>query len=105
MHVTKGDRKSFVEGRAGGLDGFVAIRQDGRSFRLDALMEVRLPDGVLYGRARRDDGDLHSGEGQLRLIGAEGSFAGIEANCAYTVMQGETLHIVHECAWHRPSRK
>ncbi len=95
----------FVEGNTGKLFGFVSVRQGaGDDFRLDALMELRLPGGLLYGQARRDDGVLHRGEGQLLMIGAEGEFVGIEATCTYTVLQGEVLLIVHDCGWHRSNR-
>lgn len=105
VDIVASDGDPFVEGHAGELSGFVSIRQGtGDDFLLDALMEVRLPDGFLYGQARRDDGVLHQGEGQLRMTGAGGDFAGIEATCAYTVLQGDALLIVHDCVWHRPDR-
>ena len=103
--IVASDGGPFVKGHAGELSGFVSVRQGtGGSFRLDALMELRLPDGHLYGQARRDDGVLHKGEGQLRMIGASGGFADIEATCTYTVLKDQELLIVHDCMWHRPGR-
>ena len=105
VDIGTSDGAPFVEGHSGKVAGFVNVRQgDGDSFRLDALMELRFPGGVLYGHAYRDSGVLHRGEGQLRMIGADGEFAGIEATCTYTVRQGESLLIVHNCAWRRLGR-
>lgn len=105
VDIVASDGAPFVEGHAGKLFGLVSVRQGaGDDFGLDALMELRLPGGLFYGQARRDDGVLHQGEGQLLMIGAEGEFTGIEATCTYTVLQGEVLLIVHDCGWHRPAR-
>lgn len=103
VDIGTSDGAPFVEGHSGTVAGFVKVRQgDGDSFRLDALVEVRFPGGVLYGHAYRDSGVLHRGEGRLQMIGADGEFAGIEATCAYTVRKGESLLIVHKCVWRRP---
>jgi len=103
VEIVASDGGPFVEGNVGKLSGFVSIRQGaGDDFRLEALMELRLPGGFLYGQARRDDGALHQGDGQLWMIGAEGDFAGVAATCAYTVLQDDALLIVHDCAWRRP---
>ena len=105
VDIGTSDGAPFVEGRSGRVAGFVNVRQgESDSFRLDALVELRFPGGVLYGHAYRDSGVLHRGEGQLRMIGADGVFAGIEATCTYTVQQGESLLIVHNCVWRRPGR-
>ncbi len=102
VRIVASDGVPFVEGHVGDLSGFVSVRQGtGGDFRLDALMELRLPDGHLYGQAHRDDGVLHQGEGQLRMIGASGEFADIEATCTYTVRQDGALLIVHDCTWRR----
>ena len=36
------------------------------------------------------------------MIGAEDEFAGVEATCTDSVLQGEMLLIVHDCVWRRP---
>ena len=103
VDIVASDKDPFVEGHGGQLSGFVIVRQGtGNDFRLDALMELRLPGGSLYGQARREEGAMHQGEGKLWMIGAEDEFAGVEATCTYSVLQGETLLIVHDCVWHRP---
>ncbi len=105
VDIGTSDGAPFVKGHSGTVAGFVNVRQgDNDSFRLDALMELRFPGGVLYGQAHRDTGVLHRGEGRLRMIGADGEFAGIEATCTYTVQQGESLLIVHNCVWRRLGR-
>jgi len=105
VDIGTSDGAPFVEGHSGTVAGFVNVRQGaGGSFRLDALVELRFPGGVLYGHAYRDSGILHRGEGQLRMIGADGEFARIEATCTYSVQQGESLLIAHKCAWRRLGR-
>ncbi len=98
VDIVASDGVPFVGGHGGQLSGIVIVRQGtGNDFRLDALMELRLPGAALYGQARREEGELHQGEGKPRMIGAEDEFAGVEATCTDSVLQGETLLIVHDC--------